>query len=195
MYPPTRIHQSLTTIQCDITSTHKHSNTPGIVNSPKEQQGLFRMCRFIIALSFFFSGLAHCRARIAGALSSIQHPYFAKRDVYFVSLLRMALERSGEAYKLINVDFSEYSERRSVLLLQSNQYDVHWMNTTAEREQELLPVRIPLCKGLSAGAPFLFARVIRHVLIRSITSMTCARSFCAGPRLGRFGYSAKKWFW
>ncbi|RZA08526.1 MAG: diguanylate cyclase [Moraxellaceae bacterium] len=85
---------------------------------------------------------------------SIQHPYYAKRDIFFVTLLRMALERSGEPYKLINVDFSEYSEHRSVLLLQSDQYDVHWMNTTAARERELLPVRIPLCKGVIGWRAF-----------------------------------------
>jgi hypothetical protein len=85
---------------------------------------------------------------------SIQHPYYAKRDVYFVTLLKMALERSGEEFKLINVDFSEYSERRSMLLLQSHQYDVHWINTTAERERELLPVRIPLCKGVIGWRAF-----------------------------------------
>lgn len=112
------------------------------------------MCRFIIALSFFLAAWPIAAQELLVRYPSIQHPYFAKRDVYFVSLLRMALERSGEAYKLINVDFSEYSERRSVLLLQSNQYDVHWMNTTAEREQELLPVRIPLCKGVIGWRAF-----------------------------------------
>lgn len=78
---------------------------------------------------------------------AVQHPYFAKRDVYFVKLLEMALERSGEEYELIAVNFSEYSEKRSVLLIQSGQYDLHWLNTTADRERELLPVRIPLYKG------------------------------------------------
>lgn len=79
---------------------------------------------------------------------SVKHPYFAKRDAYFVNLLAMALERSGEEYELIDVVFSEYSEKRSVLLIQSDHYDVHWINTTADREQELLPIRIPLYKGV-----------------------------------------------
>ncbi len=92
--------------------------------------------------------------RVAGAAElpvrypAVQHPYYAKRDVYFVRLLTLALERSGEPYRLEGVAFSEYSEKRSVLLLQSGQYDVHWLNTTAERERELLPVRVPLCKGV-----------------------------------------------
>lgn len=112
------------------------------------------MCRIIFALSILLAAWPVAAEELSVRYPSIQHPYYAKRDVYFVTLLKMALERSGEAYKLINVDFSEYSERRSVLLLQSDQYDVHWMNTTAEREHELLPVRIPLCKGVIGWRAF-----------------------------------------
>lgn len=104
---------------------------------------------------------------------SIQHPYYAKRDVYFVTLLKMALERSGEPFTLVSTDFSEYSERRSVLLLQSDQYDVHWLNTTAAREQELLPVRIPLCKGVIGWRAFFIRPADRTVFdkIRSIEGL------------------------
>jgi hypothetical protein len=101
---------------------------------------------------------------------SIQHPYYAKRDVYFVTLLKMALERSGEPYSLVNVNFSEYSERRSVLLLQTNQYDVHWINTTAERETQLLPVKIPLCKGVIGWRAF-FIRPADQAVFDQIKSL------------------------
>lgn len=78
---------------------------------------------------------------------SVQHPYYSKRDVYFVTLLTMALDRSGEPYRLIGVKLPDYSEKRSVLLIESDQYDLHWLNTTPEREQQLRPVRVPLDKG------------------------------------------------
>jgi hypothetical protein len=78
---------------------------------------------------------------------AVQHDYYSKRDVFYVTLLSMALERSGEPYELIAVKLPDYSEKRSVLLIESDQYDVHWLNTTPEREQQLLPVRVPLDKG------------------------------------------------
>lgn len=78
---------------------------------------------------------------------AVQHAYYSKRDVYYVTLLTMALQRSGEPYELIDVKLPDYSEKRSVLLIESDQYDVHWLNTTPEREQQLLPVRVPLDKG------------------------------------------------
>lgn len=78
---------------------------------------------------------------------AVQHAYYSKRDVYYVTLLTMALERSGEPYELLEVKLPEYSEKRSVLLIESDQYDVHWLNTTPEREQQLQAVRVPLDKG------------------------------------------------
>lgn len=110
------------------------------------------MSRLLIAgfapLLFLISSWEDCAAaELKVRYPSVQHPYYAKRDVYFVGLLKMALERSGEDYTLTDVPFSAYSEERSVLLIQSDQYDVHWLNTTAERERELSPVRIPLYKG------------------------------------------------
>lgn len=86
---------------------------------------------------------------------AVQHPYYSKRDTYFVSLLDMALARSGEEYQLIEVKLPDYSEKRSVLLIESDQYDVHWLNTTPERERQLVPVRIPLDKGAIGWRAFL----------------------------------------
>jgi len=133
-------------------------------------QGKLTMRKIIVALCIFLAAWPSAAHELHVRYPSIQHPYYAKRDVFFVTLLRMALERSGEPYKLINVDFSEYSERRSVLLLQSDQYDVHWMNTTAERERELLPVRIPLCKGVIGWRAF-FIRPEDQTLFDKITTV------------------------
>src|SRR5690606_34416962 len=98
---------------------------------------------------------------------AVQHSYYAKRDTYYVTLLSMALERAGEPYELIGVKFPDYSEKRSVLLIQSDQYDVHWLNTTPEREKELLPVRVPLDKG-AIGWRVFFVRPDRQPIFDKI---------------------------
>ncbi|WP_230552333.1 diguanylate cyclase [Teredinibacter turnerae] len=76
------------------------------------------------------------------------NPVFQHRDSYFVSLLKLALEKSGESYVLEPITLSAMSEKRSKLFLRSERYNVHWLLTSEELEQELLPVRIPLYKGL-----------------------------------------------
>lgn len=100
-----------------------------------------------LALIFTPTELVYATDMLKVRYPSVQHPYYTKRDVYFITLLRIALERSGESYELLPIKFSEYSENRSKLLIQSGQYDVHWLNTNETYEQELLPVRIPLYKG------------------------------------------------
>ena len=86
---------------------------------------------------------------------AVQHAYYSKRDIYYVTLLTMALERSGEPYELVEVKLPEYSEKRSVLLIEADQYDVHWLNTTPDREQQLQAVRVPLDKGAIGWRAFL----------------------------------------
>lgn len=101
----------------------------------------------VLVLLLATSGPVLATGELKVRYPAVQHAYFTKRDVYFISLLKMAMERSGEDYQLIPIEYSEYSEKRSMLLIQSNQYDVHWLNTNAELERELLPVRAPLYKG------------------------------------------------
>ncbi len=103
--------------------------------------------RIACALLSFVAWQAVAAERLHVRYPAVQHHYYSKRDVYFVSLLEMALARSGEPYELTEVRLPEYSEKRSVLLIESSQYDVHWLNTTPERERQLRPVRIPLDRG------------------------------------------------
>lgn len=118
---------------------------------------MFRRLALYLACLISFLPTAHVLAqeKLIVRYPAVQHHYYAKRDAYFISLLDMALARSGEEYQLVEVKLPDYSEKRSVLLLESNHYDAHWLNTTPEREQQLLPIRIPLDKGAIGWRAFL----------------------------------------
>lgn len=107
---------------------------------------------------------------------AVQHEYYSKRDAYFVSLLKMALERAGEEYELVEVKLPDYSEKRSVLLIESDQYDIHWLNTTPEREQQLLPIRIPLDKGAIGWRAF-FIRPDKQPVFDKVSSAADLKPF------------------
>ena len=79
---------------------------------------------------------------------AVQHPYYSERDQYFVKLLKMALSESGQQHDIQAINYPTYSENRSVVFLQAKQYDVHWLNTTVEREAEVEAIKIPLYKGV-----------------------------------------------
>ncbi|WP_052691934.1 transglycosylase SLT domain-containing protein [Teredinibacter purpureus] len=74
--------------------------------------------------------------------------FYQQRNDYFVQMLTLALERSGRAYSIKPVAVATMNEKRSKIFIKSGRYNTHWMLTNNESENELLPVRIPLYKGL-----------------------------------------------
>ena len=71
------------------------------------------------------------------------------RSVYPLALLELALARSGREYQLQS-SAERMSKSRSMMFLKENtEVDVLWTMTSVERELDLLPIRIPIFKGLS----------------------------------------------
>jgi len=82
---------------------------------------------------------------------------YTKRVNYFVELLDLALKKSGQPYRLEKVVTPLLLENRSKNNLVQKVYDVHWLNAKASLESDLIPIPIPLCKGLT-GWRLLFIR-------------------------------------
>ncbi|MCC2617730.1 transporter substrate-binding domain-containing protein [Aestuariibacter halophilus] len=76
---------------------------------------------------------------------------------YFIALLALAVDKSTPQYESVKLTAIETSMRQSrqFLSLQAHQLDVMWTVTNREREQQALPVRIPLLKGLIGHRVFL----------------------------------------
>ncbi len=74
---------------------------------------------------------------------------------YQIKLLRLALDKSGISYEM-RPSLVKMEQGRSLLQLeQDRDIDVVWSMTSREREQKLLPVRIPIDKGLIGYRVFL----------------------------------------
>ena len=80
--------------------------------------------------------------------ASNHYKYFQYRESYFIKLLTLALDRSGVPYKLEPINLIPLTENRSIHYVQSGRYSIHWLNTSERLENKLLPIRIPLFKGL-----------------------------------------------
>ncbi len=76
------------------------------------------------------------------------NPIYRLQDLYIQDVVRLAFQQSGVALDFHNVPIPTLPQSRSISLIQQGVYDVHWMATSQEREKQLLPVRIPLFKGL-----------------------------------------------
>jgi hypothetical protein len=70
------------------------------------------------------------------------------RGHYPIALLHLALEKSGGNYSAVPSE-TELSQFRTLRQLETDQgIDVVWTMSSPEREQKLLPVRIPIDRGL-----------------------------------------------
>ncbi|AWB68878.1 diguanylate cyclase [Saccharobesus litoralis] len=68
-------------------------------------------------------------------------------DVYQYELLKMALARSNKSYRLQQRE-NKLNEAQLVHFVTNNQLDVIWVATNQAYEEKMLPIRVPLFKGL-----------------------------------------------
>jgi hypothetical protein len=71
-----------------------------------------------------------------------------QRWVYYVDLLKLALSKSDEPFKLINTGLILVKSKSVQLLAHGESIDIIWSVTSPERETLLQPIRIPLLKGV-----------------------------------------------
>ncbi len=71
-----------------------------------------------------------------------------QRQSYPILLLDLALRASGKTY-VLTPSANDYEQKRALTDLASNKFlDVSWSMTSIDRESMLLPIRIPIFKGL-----------------------------------------------
>ncbi len=108
--------------------------------------------------------------------ASTHYEYFMHRESYFINLLTLVLEKSGVPHKRVPVNLTPLTENRSIHYLQSGTYTIHWLNTSKQLEQKLLPVRIPLFKGL-IGWRLLLIRNSDVDLFKSVKTVEDLKKF------------------
>ncbi len=111
--------------------------------------------------------------------ASDSNPHYYKRVKYFVEILELALSKSNHQYQLQKVSLPFMNESRSKTNITANLYDVHWLNTQVFLDNDLQPIRIPLCKGLT-GWRVLFIRPESQQEFSSIKSVTNLKNYTAG---------------
>lgn len=70
------------------------------------------------------------------------------RDAYPVQLLKLALSKSGKAYALKPYPNFMLQDRAIAELRANRELDVIWTMTSAQREEQMLPIRFPIDKGM-----------------------------------------------
>ena len=74
---------------------------------------------------------------------------YTERDAYQIDLLKFVLERTGVEYKLTTSPVMRTQSRIIVdLMNDSDLINLYWMGTSAKLEEDLLPIRFPVYRGL-----------------------------------------------
>lgn len=101
------------------------------------------------------------------------------RPRYPLALLQLALDKAGSPLRIKPSRHHMEQERALLNLEQGTAVDVVWTMTSMEREQRLLPVRIPLDKGLY-GWRIALLRKDRRELLRNVRSLAELQALRAG---------------
>lgn len=116
----------------------------------------------------------------------IRHPQqlteWDQRNDYFLDMLRLALDKTRDDFGdyLLEPSNQPMPQGRAINLLASNQeLDVLWSMTSRQREEKLLPVRIPLLKGLMGYRIFII-RAEDQVWFNNIRTLDQLRELRAG---------------
>lgn len=103
-----------------------------------------------------------------------------ERSAYPIKMLALALSKSGTAYEL-QPSLSKMPQGRALAqLAQGMDVNVVWSMTSQEREKDLLPIRIPLDKGLLGWRIFLInktsaARFGQIKTVEDLGKLECAQ--------------------
>lgn len=104
------------------------------------------------------------------------------RDAYFLELLELALSRTEEdfgPYRLTMAPVQMTQSRAIRSLLGGTYVDVIWTMTSPQREQQLLPVRVPLLRGLM-GVRVPVVQMDDRALLADVADPVSLRRFRAG---------------
>jgi len=105
-----------------------------------------------------------------------------QRSEYFIALLNLALSKTNNQINTIQLKATTrpMQQGRAIVELALNRgVDVVWSVTSITREQQLLPIRIPLLKGL-LGYRVAIIRAEDEEKFAKVTSIKSLRKFTAG---------------
>ncbi|TPV61785.1 amino acid ABC transporter substrate-binding protein [Aestuariibacter sp. GS-14] len=112
-----------------------------------------------VALGLFTAGAMLWPAWVSAANWSIHYPRPIdendQRHEYPLTLLKLALSKTGVRYTLTPSERILLQGKSIRQLKENREINILWVMTDAQREKELLPIRIPIHKGLIGWRVFL----------------------------------------
>jgi len=121
--------------------------------------------KIFICVVTLFTLICVSTAAVSQSVQTVRHIALKGKDTqtgyYFYDVLELALAKTVKTHGQYNLQNSKVVMRQGRAIKQlvdSNLIDVIWTMTSIEREQQLIPVRIPLLKGLLGYRVFIICK-------------------------------------
>jgi ABC-type amino acid transport substrate-binding protein len=141
----------------------------------------FILCLFTVIIIFFPAGIT-----AGDSVLFLKYPRPQsdkdKRHIYRIKLLELALQKTSIEYGEFKIEYSteKMSQSRAIVMIKNNSgIDLIALPASKQREEELLPVRIPVLKGLLGYRIFIIRSEDRNRFSR-IKSFKELKEFSAG---------------
>lgn len=108
----------------------------------------------------------------------IEHYQKHERYQYGVQLLDLAMSKLGVEYDIRAPDSQNMNEARGELSVISGHLDIQWMSTTAGREENMIPIKIPIYRWI-LGARLLLVQKERQAEMSQIRTLEDLRKYKA----------------
>lgn len=101
------------------------------------------------------------------------------RYEYGIKLLELVLSKLDEPYTIQTPDRQLVNEGRGQLMVIKGQLDLQFMSTNREREEQLIPVKVPIYRGI-LGLRLILTTHEKHPILKNISSVTDLRRYVGG---------------
>ncbi|MCR6653740.1 MAG: diguanylate cyclase [Cellvibrionaceae bacterium] len=138
--------------------------------------------KVVLSVFLFFSSLI---SAVVYAQSVTQVKVVSRGDEnadYAIEMIKLGLEKAGRRFELIVQDGALSAPKMREELLAGN-IDIIWVATNLDMEQNALPVRVPLYKGLLGHRLLIVHKDNAHLFDR-VQSMEDVRRFTYGQGVG-----------
>ena len=107
--------------------------------------------------------------------------HYQKQDRYKfgIKLLDLAMSKLGRDYKIVGPEKQRVNEARGEISIIDGELDIEFLSTTVKREASMLPVKIPVYRGL-LGLRLLLVRPTSNEKFRTIKNIEGLRQFVGG---------------
>ncbi len=109
----------------------------------------------------------------------VKHYQKQARYQFGADLLHLALSKLNTPFEIITQDTQGVNEGRGELLVISGELDLQWVSTSNGREENMIPIKIPIYRGM-LGLRLLLVTKLNYPTMSKISSLSQLREFVGG---------------